>query len=192
MRLIPGDGGDCGDSVFCTECIAVSAPRHNFGRPSREAHAQPEAANADNAARTSFYKRLSRNDVDQRSSPGQIIIPIGFKPFFEPLSEPQRTRAGALQSERFMNVKFENTGEIIENACVIFYVPSPQAPRKNSEVRFALRSRRIFASFRQDDVPVFTSAPRGAQGQYACSLRIVPGDSADTEDFPARFGWLER
>ncbi|MBR5157301.1 MAG: phospholipase D family protein [Clostridia bacterium] len=138
----------------------------------------------------SFYKHLSKNDVDPKSSPGQIIIPIAYKSFFEPLSEPQRTPKGAMQSERYFGLKYENNGEIVENARVIFYVPSPIHPRKNSEVRFALRNREIFGTFEQGDVLIFTQAPQSSRGQYLYTVKRIPHNSVDAASYPERFAWI--
>ncbi len=139
----------------------------------------------------SFYKRLSGNDVDKKSSPGQIIIPIAFKEFFEPLSEPQRTQAGAMQSERYFNLLYENTGVIVENARIIFYEPAPGHKRKNSELRFALRNRGIFGTFGQNDVLVFTQAPQNKQGEYAYAVKRIAQDDPGMSGYPKRFAWIQ-
>ncbi len=150
----------------------------------------PSVSVIDSAPAKSFYKRLSRNDVDLKSSPGQIIIPIAYKSFFDPLSEPQRTPKGAMQSERYFTLKYENSGKIVENARIIFYVPSPLHPRKNSEVRFALRNREIFGTFEQGDVLIFTQAPQSSREQYVYTVKRVPHDSAEADSYPERFGWI--
>ena len=129
--------------------------------------------------------------MDKKSSPGQIIIPIAFKGFFGPLSEPQATRVGAMQSERYFSLLYENTGDVVENARVIFYEPAPGHKRKNSEVRFALRNRGIFDTFSKDDVLVFTQAPQSEQGQYLCSMKRVSVDSPEIEEYAGRFGWIQ-
>lgn len=197
----PGHAGE--KSLFKAHPAASHIRKHSFDELSPEVkvrkeyrispavsakvEASPDEPEADRPFKA-FYKRLSRNDVDLKSSPGQIIIPIAFKPFFEPLSEPIKTEAGAVQSERYFNVKYENTDELIENARIIFYVPSPQAPRKNSEVRFALRKRSVFSTLEQDDILVFTPAPKNSD--YICTIRRVPHDSAESDKYTARFGWL--
>lgn len=193
------------EAIFGVETIAGHPRKHDFAHlapeiPIRGEYRAMFAATAaeepatvvdeDNAPIKSFYKRLSRNDVDLKSSPGQIIIPIAYKSFFEPLSEPQKTPKGALQSERFFNVRYENTGEIVENARIIFYVPSPMHPRKNSEVRFALRSRNIFLKFEQDDVLIFTQAPQSEHGKYFYTVERIPHDSPAADNYPSRFAWI--
>lgn len=200
--------GADGAALFGSEPVTGSASRYDFGHlaPAVQIRGEyetaaaggaedpsgREAAEEDAGQVRSFYKRLSKNDVDLKSSPGQIIIPIAFKTFFEPFSEPQRTKAGAMQSERYFNLKYENSGEIVENARVIFYVPSPEHPRKNSEVRFALRNRAIFNTFEQDDVLVFTQAPRSGRGQYVCTVKRIAHDSPDGGAYPGRFAWIAK
>ena len=95
-----------------------------------------------------------------------------------------------MQSERYFGLKYENNGETVENARVIFYVPSPLHPRKNSEVRFALRNREIFRTFEQGDVLIFTKAPQGSREQCWCTVRRVPRDSAEAASYPERFSWI--
>ena len=199
------------EEIFGTEPITGSTKKHDFRHLAPEILIRPEYQNAlDRNSETDstgtdidvdsdeentnqakcFFKHLSNNDVDLQSSPGQIIIPIQFKSFFEPLSEPQITNAGAMQSERYFNILFENTGEVTENARVIFYVPSPQAPRRNSELRFAIRNREIFKTFGKGDVLIFSKVPKSNQGQYVFSLRRIPQDSPDAGEYSKRFAWI--
>lgn len=194
------------NSVFGTEPITSRARKHDFSHLTPKTEIRKEYQSVvvkvgdsvtamvngveDSGPAKSFYKRLSKNDVDLKSSPGQIIIPIAYKSFFEPLSEPQRTPKGAMQSERYFGLKYENNGEIVENARVIFYVPSPLHPRKNSEVRFALRNREIFGTFEQGDVLIFTQAPQNSPGQYLYTIKRVPRNSADAASYPERFAWI--
>lgn len=195
-----------GSSVFGAEPITGRARKHDFSHLAPETEIREEYRNitfavdnsttvqpvtvADIGPAKSFYKHLSKNDVDLKSSPGQIIIPIAYKSFFEPLSEPQRTPKGAMQSERYFGLKYENSGEIVENARVIFYVPSPLHPRKNSEVRFALRNREIFGTFEQGDVLIFTQAPQSGREQYLYTVKRIPHDSAEAASYPERFAWI--
>lgn len=198
--------GTSEEHVFGVETITGHSKKHDFSRLSPETQVRKEyrtvvvseteedpahvvVEEADGPVK-SFYKRLSKNDVDLKSSPGQIIIPIAYKEFFAPFSEPQRTPKGAMQSERYFNLKYENSGEIVENARVIFYVPSPLHPRKNSEVRFALRNRDIFGTFEQGDVLVFTQAPQSMQGQYAYTVARVSRSSSEISAYPERFAWI--
>ncbi len=183
LEYFPGSGARPDFSAFAL------APEKDEGAGGAEIEAG--ASEADNGPAKSFYKRLSGNDVDKKSSPGQIIIPIAFKGFFGPLSEPQATRVGAMQSERYFSLLYENTGDVVENARVIFYEPAPGHKRKNSEVRFALRNRGIFDTFSKDDVLVFTQAPQSEQGQYLCSMKRVSVDSPEIEEYAGRFGWIQ-
>lgn len=194
------------DANFGVEPITGNARKHDFSHLAPETqirteyqtvivHADKEdpplaIIKEDDGPQKSFYKRLSKNDVDLKSSPGQIIIPIAYKTFFEPFSIPQRTPKGAMQSERYFNLKYENSGEIVENARVIFYVPSPLHPRKNSEVRFALRNRDIFRTFEQGDALVFTQAPQQMQEQYIFTVKRIPCSSSEISAYPERFAWI--
>ena len=111
-----------------------------------------------------FWKRLSRNDVSVSSSPGQIIIPIQFKDFFEPFANPQQTPAGATQSERFLDLCFrspDGTEVLVENARAILYIPAPNHPRQNREIRFTFRNRSVFNQLREGDVLKFERAETG-------------------------------
>lgn len=201
-------GASEANPIFRTEPITGRAAVHDLSRfkpeaeiraeyltgpaASDEAAAPPAEPVAENARCRCFYKRLSRNDVDLKSSPGQIIIPIGFKSFFGKLSEPQTTPKGAMQSERYFSLKYENTGAVTDNARVIFYVPAATHARKNSEVRFAMRNRAIFNTFEKDDVLVFTLAPQSEQGQYYCSVRRIPHGDAEADKYPGRCGWISK
>lgn len=202
----PAAGASMEIPVFGAEPVTGCARKHDFSRLAPETGirdeyrsaalaegdhtAAPSAAVVASGPSKSFYKRLSKNDVDLKSSPGQIIIPIAFKSFFEPFSAPQKTPKGAMQSERYFGLKYENNGETVENARVIFYVPSPLHPRKNSEVRFALRNREIFRTFEQGDVLIFTQAPQGSREECWCTVRRVPRDSAEAASYPERFSWI--
>lgn len=202
-QIATGEWGE--NAVFGAEPITVKARKHDFGYLAPETEIRDEyralvsekgenmtapPVVTDDGPTKSFYKRLSKNDVDLKSSPGQIIIPIAYKAFFEPLSEPQKTPKGAMQSERYFDIKYENSGEIVENARIIFYVPSPIHPRKNSEVRFALRNREIFGSFKQGDVLVFTQVAQSERGQYRYTVKRIPNNSSDANAFPERFAWI--
>ena len=194
------------EPVFGVETITGHSKKHDFGRLAPETQVRKEyrtvvvsesveapapvvAEEVDGPAK-SFYKRLSKNDVDLKSSPGQIIIPIAYKELFEPFSEPQKTPKGAMQSERYFNLRYLNSNEIVENARVIFYEPSPLHPRKNSELRFALRNRNIFSKFEQGDVLIFTQAPKSTQGQYVLIVERIPHDSPRINFYPERFAWI--
>lgn len=95
-----------------------------------------------------------------------------------------------MQSERYFDLKYENSGEIVENARVIFYAPSPLHPRKNSEVRFALRNREIFGTFKQGDVLIFTQVPQSGDEQYLYTVKRIPRDSTEVASYPERFAWI--
>lgn len=105
-----------------------------------------------------FWKKLSRNDVSLTSSPGQIVVPIGFKDSFPPMDEPMVMDSGAEQSETSLNVVLERAnGERlrIDNARAIYYVPAPHHARRNSELRFTFLDRAVLEMLEEDDVLLF-------------------------------------
>jgi hypothetical protein len=107
---------------------------------------------------TGFWKKLSKFDVSSTSAPGQIIIPKGFINNFPPMDEPLITSSGGEQSDVFFNIVFEDaTGERlkIENVRAIYYIPAPDHPRPNSELRFTFRNREIFEMLSERDILEF-------------------------------------
>jgi hypothetical protein len=108
-----------------------------------------------------FWKRLSKFDVSQTSAPGQMIIPIQFRTFFEPLAlNFDRTdEGGARQYDRTFPLTFKDDGYQIEveDARVILYEPAADHPRPNKELRFTFHDREILNRLRKDDVLVFQS-----------------------------------
>lgn len=105
-----------------------------------------------------FWKRLSNYDASKTSSPGQIQIPIGYKPKFPPLSSPKLTPKGAMQSETHFDVLFQEVGKAavaVPNARAILYEPAPGHKRKNVELRFTFLNRAISSKLKKDDVLIF-------------------------------------
>jgi len=102
-----------------------------------------------------FYKRLGKNDVSLTGSPGQIIIPIRFLDFFGEL-KPQDDRlrtTGAQQLGRddIPTVYHDGTTTRDLSTRVIQYVPAPDHPRQNTEVRFTFRDRPTLESLNEGD-----------------------------------------
>ena len=114
---------------------------------------------------TGFWKVLSGNDVSTTSSPGQIIIPIEFKDFFEPLTLTKPPDAGGKgrQWEASFSVQFvDGTFRIIANdARCIIYEPETGHPRPNTECRFTFRNREILKRLGKGDILVFRVATGG-------------------------------
>ena len=106
-----------------------------------------------------FWKKLSSFDVSPSSAPGQIIIPIRFRDFFEPLSlEFDNTaEGGPRQYNRHFAMTFIDGGfsKQVTDARVILYEPASNHPRPNIELRLAFRDREIFNRLSKDDVLVF-------------------------------------
>ena len=105
-----------------------------------------------------FWKKLSMFDVSSTSAPGQIIIPKGFIESFPPMDDPLITNSGGEQSDVFLNIIFEDkTGERfkVDNVRAIYYVPAPDHPRPNSELRFTFRNRDIFEMLSERDILEF-------------------------------------
>lgn len=105
-----------------------------------------------------FWKKLSKFDVSSTSAPGQIIIPKGFINSFPPMDEPLITSSGGEQSDVFLNIIFEDkNGERlkVDNVRAIYYIPAPDHPRPNSELRFTFRNREIFEMLSERDILEF-------------------------------------
>ncbi|HZI19390.1 MAG TPA: hypothetical protein VEY09_12420 [Pyrinomonadaceae bacterium] len=105
-----------------------------------------------------FWKALSANDVSTTSSPGQIIIPITFRDFFEPLTLTKPPDAGGKgrQWEGSFPVRFtDGTYALTVNARCIVYEPETGHKRPNTECRFTFRNRDILERLRAEDILVF-------------------------------------
>jgi len=83
-----------------------------------------------------FFKALSANDVSPKDSPGQIIIPISFLPFFGQLTvQKDESAVGGPRQEHaefsvdFIDGTFQQT---VPTARVILYEPATSHKRKNS------------------------------------------------------------
>lgn len=108
-----------------------------------------------------FWKELSQSDASHTSSPGQIIIPIGFRDFFPPLAvEKDETEgSGIRQSAAYFTIRFVD-GDFekeVTTARVILYEPADYHPRTNDELRFTFRDREVFDRLEAGDILVFTS-----------------------------------
>ncbi|NTW28878.1 MAG: hypothetical protein HGA39_05880 [Coriobacteriia bacterium] len=109
-----------------------------------------------------FWKELSQNDVSLTSSPGQMIVPIRFRSFFEPLTLQSGTLAGT-QYERHMPLTFVDGEDVItvSDARAILYVPAPGHPRPNEELRFTFRDRAVLERLSRGDYLLFERANQG-------------------------------
>ncbi|MDX6270021.1 MAG: hypothetical protein QOD28_1244 [Acidobacteriota bacterium] len=106
-----------------------------------------------------FWKVLSPNDVSLTSSPGQIIIPIKFRSFFEPLPLTKQPDAGGKgrRWDDLLDVQFTDGAYVlIVTARCIIYEPETGHPRPNTECRFTFRSKDILARLNAGDILLFT------------------------------------
>jgi HKD family nuclease len=108
-----------------------------------------------------FWKILSKNDVSKTSSPGQIVIPIRYKLFFPEFCGFVKTPSNAEQAEVYFDVIVvdkSGTKKRADNVRAIHYVPAPDHPRPNEELRFTFRNREIFDSLSQGEIVEFRRA----------------------------------
>lgn len=130
-----------------------------------------------------FWKKLSQNDVSTTSSPGQIIIPKKFLGYFPPLTDWEITSSGARQADAYFNVLFgvEDDDPIrINNVRVIHYVPAPDHPRPNDEVRFTFRDRDVLRRLDEDDLLVFRQTE---DPQVWFSIEVLSPGSREYEEY---------
>ncbi|MDD5163762.1 MAG: phospholipase D family protein [Candidatus ainarchaeum sp.] len=105
-----------------------------------------------------FWKKLSKNDVSQTSSPGQIVIPIQFLTYFPPFSDWVTTESDARQADVFFNIiMLDSAGEKnrLNNVRAIHYLPAPTHARKNQELRFTFLNRTMLNSLSSGDILEF-------------------------------------
>lgn len=134
-----------------------------------------------------FYKALSANDVSPDSSPGQIVIPIRFRDFFEPLKvqKDESSQGGVRQSDHVFSVRFrdrvsDNFTKLVDSARAVLYEPAEEHPRPNDELRFTFRDQEIFERLSEDEFLTFQQGEGG---------RIVVERHA-ANSFPNRYDWM--
>jgi hypothetical protein len=117
-----------------------------------------------------FFKRLSKFDASPSSAPGQIIIPIRFRPFFPDLAveKDETANGGVRQSASEFPVTFiQEQWAHPANARVILYEPASDHPRPNPELRFTFRSIAIRDSLKPGDVLIFRATSSGVVVEWA-------------------------
>lgn len=147
--------------LFGTKPLPQSLP--SLGKPPASAKSKTTAQAQVQAPQLQggggvFWKRLSNWDVNPKSSPGQIQIPIGHLNMFPPLSNPHVTPKGATQSEVYFDVVYREQARqdvFAKNARAILYVPAPGHKRPNPELRFTFHNRGIFNRLSAGEVLVF-------------------------------------
>jgi hypothetical protein len=147
---------------------------------------EPDEADVGEAemAGAGFWKRLSNFDTNPGSAPGQIIIPRRFVDFFPPLTVEQDDSAlgGPRQSGVHFRLTFVDGAEVIDvaDARAVLYEPAAGHKRRNIELRFTFRDRRVQDRLRAGDELVFTKNRSGDVTVSRCSRT----------DSRRRFAWL--
>jgi hypothetical protein len=154
----------------------ASAPSKVPDQPEVVAEAEPAEIQAVEIG--CFWKALSHFDVNPDSAPGQIIIPIGFRDEFPPVTLTHGPDAGGhgRQWECSFSVQFidaDGNEHIADDARFIVYEPRTGHARPNTEARFTFRHRDIFELLRQDNILMFQ---RLDSSPHAFRVRqLVPG-----------------
>lgn|GEM_PF-3604584 len=133
---------------------------------------------------SSFWKVLSDNDVSTSSSPGQMIIPIGFSNYFN-FGPTSLTRSGAEQSEHLYSsqvIFIDSTGTIISQSHIpttrtVYYIPAPTHARQNSEVRFTFRNNIYQRTSTQDIILFEPHLPTETEPYEYIIYIIAPGST---------------
>ena len=107
-----------------------------------------------------FWKMLSNWDVSQKSSPGQIVIPIQFLNFFPELDNYTETEKNAIQADHKLEVEFIDeidaaNSQNADDARIILYMPADDHKRRNEELRFTFRVRKILEVLNAGDILEF-------------------------------------
>jgi len=182
-RVRATDDSDDTDSVIAPASPAAGSSSATSPTTSTAAGG-PMTGGATPGTPMKFWKALSYNDVDPHSSPGQIIIPIKFREFFEPLviQIDRASRGGSRQLQRHLPALYVDGRKRIQlpDTRAIVYEPAANHPRQNIELRFTLHNRDIAKTLRKDDILVFT---KDAAGNVTIKRR-----PAGT--YSGRFGWL--
>lgn len=173
----------------------ISLSRQNESEGSAVSSAEPDetAVQQPPGDLRSFWKRLSSFDVNTRSGPGQIIIPIGFRNFFEPLPQTKEGDADGKgrQWDAIFPVDFSEGAFIrsVQARCIV-YEPKLRQRRKNTECRFTFRDREILKRLSAGDVLVFQQTGV-AQPRFRVE-KLAPSDPRVSEltRSGAKYGWL--
>ena len=160
----------------------VAVPSENLAAKSaaKKPSSSPTAAGS-----RSFWKALSKWDVNPGSSPGQMVIPKEFWSFFPKLSvqHDHTATGGSRQSEAVFAAKYIDgikTKDLAETR-IILYEPAANHPRPNPELRYTLLDKEIMSQLSEKDILEFS---RDAQGLVVVRRR-PPGSRS-----PGRWGWF--
>lgn len=166
---------------------SVAAAAGASPRAGQQANSAPVANAAPrriSATPNGFWKRLTRSDVSPSSSPGQIIIPRQFLPFFPQLGRLKPTRSGGKQRDAFFDVEYHQPNKVptlVKGARVVWYEPSPDHPRKNPDLRFTFKNKDVLASLAIGDVLEFIQT---AVNSPALMIKRIPASAArGNEDY---------
>lgn len=182
-RVRATDDSDDTDSVIAPASPAAGRSSATSSTTSTAAGG-PMAGGATSGTPMKFWKALSAFDVNLRSAPGQIIIPIGFREFFEPLvvQIDKVSSGGVRQLQRHLPALYVDGKKRVRlpDTRAIVYEPAADHPRQNIELRFTLHNRDIAETLRKDDILVFTKDTAGN----------VTIERRPAGTYAGRFGWL--
>lgn len=177
-------GEDQGDSDSILEPILSDPPPAPDNKQLRGPYLGATSASTHGTTPLRFWKALSANDVSLTSSPGQIIIPIRFKEFFEPLvlQIDNSTQGGVRQSHHIFPVVFIDGGRrvLLQETRAILYEPASDHPRQNVELRYTFRDRQLLETLQAGQILRFS---RDANG--AVTIELLPSST-----YQGRYGWL--
>ena len=142
-----------------------------------------------------FWKRLAENDVDPSSSPGQIIIPLKYQSIFPQLKK-DKTDVESRQESIIFDVLFKegNKNEInLDGVRIIKYIPAPNHPRKNVDLRFTFRNKGFIRKIWEvGDVLIFKKSNNINRPLY---IQLLEKDSPEMKKYPfnsisKKYGYL--
>jgi hypothetical protein len=173
--------------------ISLSRQRESDASAVSSEESDETAVQQPSGALRMFWKTLSSNDVSTTSSPGQIVIPLMFRSFFEPLPQTKAADAGGKgrQWDSTFRLDFADGTFIrsVQARCIV-YEPETGHPRQNTECRFTFRDQAILERLSAGDIIVFQQTGV-ARPQFRVE-RYAPSDArvSDLVNSGARFGWL--
>ena len=126
--------------------------------------------------------------VSATSAPGQIIIPISLRDFFPDFVNAETKANGARQEECFFDLLFVGSAGRnipVHNARAILYIPAPNHPRPNQEIRFTFRNKDVFSLLQAGDILVFEETPDLDTPFIVKQIKIT---DAEYSNYSGRFG----
>ncbi len=142
-----------------------------------------------------FWKRLAENDVNPSSSPGQIIIPLKYQSFFPDL-EKDKTDVGSRQESKIFDIIFKDGDKdeiVINGVRIIKYIPAPNHPRKNVDLRFTFRNKGFIRKvWEVGDLLIFKKTNDRAKPLH---IQLLKSNSLEMKKYPfnslsKKYGYL--